>query len=171
VDYETLKDRLLKAGQVLDFTVDPLPAPHGIPPKSLPGIVLDDGEATFQGFESTSQASAGFVGAGYRHDDNSGKGAMSARFTPNLPKAGSYQIGIAWPVAGNRATKVPVIIRHSKGESSVLLNQRLRPQGKGPFHILGTFEFAAGREGWVEIRNTGTDGHVVVDAVQWLPVE
>ena len=128
-------------------------------------------EAALQGFDATSHASPGFVGAGYRHDENSGKGAMSARFTPNLPKAGSYQVGIAWSAAGNRATNVPVTIRHSREEFAILLNQRLGPQGDGAFHVLGTFEFAAGREGWVEIRNTGTDGHVVVDAVQWLPVE
>ena len=95
VDYETLKERLLKAGQVLDFAIEPAAAARGIPTKNLPGIVLDDTEAALQGFDATSQASAGFVGAGYRHDDNSGKGAMSARFTPNLPKTGSYQVGLA----------------------------------------------------------------------------
>ncbi|MEY4686573.1 MAG: hypothetical protein RIR76_596, partial [Verrucomicrobiota bacterium] len=29
--------------------------------------------------------------------------------------------------------------------------------------------FEAGRGGHVEIANAGTDGYVVIDAVQWLP--
>ncbi|NBR43104.1 MAG: xanthan lyase, partial [Verrucomicrobia bacterium] len=35
----------------------------------------------------------------------------------------------------------------------------------------GTFEFAAGKDSWVEIGNAGTDGYVIVDAVQWLPIK
>ena len=37
--------------------------------------------------------------------------------------------------------------------------------------LYGSFEFSAGQAGWVEIGNAGTDGHVIVDAVQWLPVK
>ena len=33
---------------------------------------------------------------------------------------------------------------------------------------LGVFSFAAGEKGHVEIRNDGTDGHVVADAVQFV---
>jgi hypothetical protein len=51
------------------------------------------------------------------------------------------------------------------------VNQKLKPKGDAPSHVMGTFEFAAGKEGRVEIANAGTDGHVIVDAVQWLPVK
>ncbi|MEQ1854692.1 MAG: hypothetical protein ABMA01_24250 [Chthoniobacteraceae bacterium] len=64
-----------------------------------------------------------------------------------------------------------MIIHHAGGEQRILVNQKLPPTGDGPFHTLGEFEFAAGTEGWVEIGNEGTDGHVIIDAVQWLPVE
>jgi hypothetical protein len=36
---------------------------------------------------------------------------------------------------------------------------------------LGAFEFEAGEAGYVEVTNEGTDGHVVVDAVQLVPVK
>ncbi|RFC47036.1 MAG: hypothetical protein DVB23_001344, partial [Verrucomicrobia bacterium] len=37
------------------------------------------------------------------------------------------------------------------------------------FHPLGSFRFSAGSAGWVEISNKGTQGHVIIDAVQFLP--
>jgi hypothetical protein len=51
------------------------------------------------------------------------------------------------------------------------VNQKLKPKGDAPSHVMGTFEFAAGKKGWGEIGNAGTDGHVVIDAVQWLPAK
>jgi hypothetical protein len=59
--------------------------------------------------------------------------------------------------------------RHDGGEERVFVNQKLKPKGDGPFHVIGVFQFSAGRNGWAEISNAGTDGHVIVDAVQWLP--
>jgi hypothetical protein len=72
---------------------------------------------------------------------------------------------------GNRATNVPVTIHHANGEAKVLVNQKLKPAVDGIFHVVGTFEFSAGQADWVEIGNAGTDGHVVIDAVQWLPAK
>ena len=36
---------------------------------------------------------------------------------------------------------------------------------------LGTFRFEKGKGGSVEVGNAGADGHVIADAVQWLPVK
>jgi hypothetical protein len=38
---------------------------------------------------------------------------------------------------------------------------------KGLLHPLGTWNLKAGAN-TVEISNAGTDGHVIIDAVQWL---
>ena len=168
VDYGALKERLLASGQMLDFVTVAAGA-HGLDKTNLPGIVVDDAEAALKGFEATAQTLAGFVGDGYRHDGNAEKGAMTARFTPLLSAAGKYQVAISYNANGNRATNVPVTVHHAKGETKVLVNQKLAPKGEAPFHVIGTFEFADGKDGWVEISNAGTDGHVIVDAVQWLP--
>lgn len=170
VDYGALKERLLTAGQMLDFVSAPLIAPASLDKAKLPGVVVDDSEATRKGFDREGHTSAAFVGDGYRHDSNDAKGEMSARFTPTLPQAGTYRIALAYSPNSNRATNVPVTIHHAKGEAKVLINQKLKPKGDGPFHIVGTFEFAAGKDSWVEITNAGTDGHVIIDAVQWLPL-
>jgi len=172
VDYGALKERLLASGQMLDFvTTAAAGTGHGLDKSKLPGIVVDDSEATLKGFSLTAQTIAGFVGENYRHDGNAEKGTMSARFTPALSAAGKYQVAITYSANGNRASNVPVTIHHAKGETKVLVNQKIASKGEAPFHIVGTFEFAAGKDGWVEISNAGTDGHVIVDAVQWLPVK
>ena len=170
VDYGALKERLLANGQMLDF-VTTAAAGHGVDKAKLPGIVIDDAAAALKGFDSTGHTSPGYVGDGYRHDGNAEKGAMTARYVPTLPAAGSYRVAVSYSINGNRATNVPVTIRHANGETKVLVNQKLKPAVDGLFHVVGTFEFSAGQAGWVEISNVGTDGHVIVDAVQWLPVK
>ena len=71
----------------------------------------------------------------------------------------------------NRATNVPVAVRHAGGEKVVRLNQRQTPPIDGAWAPVGTFEFEAGKPAVVEVGNAGTDGHVIVDAVQFLPAK
>jgi hypothetical protein len=80
-------------------------------------------------------------------------------------------VRLSYAAAGNRATNVPVTIRHADGITTVKVNQRTAPPIDKAFVSLGTFRFAKGRAGSVEITNAGADGHVVIYAVQWLPVK
>lgn len=171
IDYSLLQKRLLGANQVLDFDVPP-PAQtaEGVAKDKVAGIVLDDTEAILKGFDKTGVATPGFLGAGYRHDGNAEKGSMTARFVPKIPAAGKYRVALCYPPNPNRATNVPVTVRHAGGETRILVNQKLRPVTDGIFHVLGVFEFSAGKEGWVEISNADTDGHVIADGVQWMAV-
>ena len=50
--------------------------------------------------------------------------------------------------------------------ASVSLDQRRTAGPAGPFVEVGTFDFAD--TGSVEVRNDGTAGYVVIDAVQFL---
>ncbi|MSU60146.1 MAG: FAD-dependent oxidoreductase [Pedosphaera sp.] len=168
IDPAKLKARLEKDGQVLDFDSPPLPPRAARVPTTLPGIVVDDLDATLTGFDRMSSANAPFVGSGYHHDGNEKKGSQSARFVPDLPKAGRFQVFVAYPMNGNRASKVPVTIRHADGETKVTLDQKKKPSGNGMLEPVGTFRFEKGRAGHVEISNAGTDGYVVIDAVQWI---
>lgn len=168
IDAKKLEARLLKDGQVLDFTSDPLPPRGAVVRANPPGIVVDDEAAQLKGFQSQSSANTPFVGHAYAHDGNANKGEQTARFTPDLPKAGRYTVAIAYPQNGNRASNVPVLIRHADGETKVTLNQKKKPSVDGLLEPVGTFRFAAGKSAYVEISNAGTDGYVVIDAVQWL---
>jgi hypothetical protein len=48
------------------------------------------------------------------------------------------------------------------------VDEKQKPSGANGFQPLGTFRFEPGKSGWVAISNTGTKGHVIIDAVQFL---
>ena len=62
-------------------------------------------------------------------------------------------------------------IEHAGGVEKVMVDERKEPTIEGLFVSLGTFEFAAGKPATVTVSNKGTQGYVVIDAVQWVPVE
>lgn len=162
--YDQLAKRLLADGQVLELKRSVKDTARTL---KLEGIVVDDESAQTQGSWKASSANAPFVGFGYLHDDNTGKGDKSARFTAKLTP-GRYEVRIAYPTNKNRATNVPLVIRHRDGMTNAILNQRMKPQQKTTTSI-GVFDFAT--TGTVTISNKNTDGHVILDAVQFVPVK
>ena len=151
-------------------------SPEGLPvhvtvrrldPRKMAGIVVDDIEAKVTGAWKHSAAMGPVVGAGYLHDDNANKGKMRVRFTSRLPKAGKYEVRLFYAPASNRASNALVVIHSRDGEKQVRVDQRKAWKGDGGV-LLGTFAFDAGDSGWVEVRNDGSDGHVIADAVQFV---
>jgi hypothetical protein len=71
----------------------------------------------------------------------------------------------------NRATNVPVTVHYVGGSKTVKVNQKNKGSVEGYLQPVGTFTFNAGEDATVEISNEGTDGFVLIDTVQWLPVE
>lgn len=140
-------------------------------PASLPGIVVDETAATLVGKWQYSTHTPPYVGLGYLHDQKEGKGEKSATFTPDLPKAGLYEVRLAHCHNIRRATNTPVTIHHADGETTLRINQQDTPPHGRLFRTLGTFRFEKGRAGWARLSNEGTEGkNVIADAVQWLPV-
>jgi hypothetical protein len=168
VDYARLRERLLADKQVLVWT-GPRPA-SGVDPKSLPGLVLDDDQAEKQGAWSRSTSIGGYVGSQYLHDGNAHKGELSATYKFTLKEPGKYDVRIAFTANPNRATNVPITIAaDGKPAMSKTLNQRREPAIDKRFESLGEFDLA--KEATVVISNKDTDGHVIIDAVQLVPVE
>jgi hypothetical protein len=165
LDYNKLKARLLADRQVLEWTDS---VTGGGDPKSLGGLVVDDAQAELTGDWTLSTAIGGFIGAGYRHDGNSDKGKKSARFTFKVERPGRYDVRVAFTPNANRATNVPVAISSSDGEKTVTFTEREKPEKDG-FHSLGAYRFD--KTATITISNAGTDGFVVIDAVQLVPVE
>jgi hypothetical protein len=166
IDIAKLQKRLLADGQVLIWN-----GPKRQPPvdaKTLPGIVVDDVDAKLTGAWSTSNSASGYIGSRYLHDGDANKEDKTAAFAPKIAKPGRYVVGLSWSANPNRATNLKVTIRHADGTATVTVNQKRKPAGKH-FHPLGTFRFAAGTQGTVTIHAAGSDGHVIVDAVQFLP--
>ncbi len=171
LSYAKLKDRLLADKQVLDFESPAAPERVSFTKQQLGGIVVDDNEAQLTGFNSEGHTTAGFIGQGYRHDGDDGKGQQRARYTPELTQAGKYDVAMTFGALANRATNVPVIVHHADGETRLTINQRKPGEGEMGVTRLGVFRFETGKNGWVEIRNDGTDGHVIIDAVRWTPAK
>jgi hypothetical protein len=168
IDPAKLKARLEADGQVLDFDSPPIEPAVKVTKQSLGGIVVDDVDAEIVGFGAISTSARKYVMSGYRHDGNAGKGQSTARFTPDIPKAGRYRVLIAYPANPNRAARVPVTIAHADGETTVTIDQRKAPEADGLLRPIGAYRFEQGRRGHVEIGNKDTDGFVVIDAVQFV---
>ncbi|MFT4549453.1 MAG: hypothetical protein ACI9MB_003427, partial [Verrucomicrobiales bacterium] len=172
INSEKLHKRLLADKQVLDFKLSKLTRRGGISIKKLEGIVIDDEDAELKGFSQWSTSVPGFVAAGYRHDGGGDKRTIqSARFIPKIPEDGEYEVRVAYTENKNRASNVPVKVKHAGGEKLVHVNQRKAPPISGSWISVGSFEFKKGKAGAVEISNAGADGYVVLDAVQFLPVD
>ncbi|WP_075090917.1 FAD-dependent oxidoreductase [Haloferula sp. BvORR071] len=161
VPYAKLKAQLLADGQRLTNN-------HST---ETSGIILDNSDATgvaLTGTWTQTTSTAGYYGGNYIHDGNTQNGSCSARFTPTLPNAGTYEVFVRWPAYTNRATNVPVDIRHSGGLTTATVNQQTRG---GEWVSVGSFSFAAGnstQNGSVTIRNTATNGYVIADAVRFM---
>lgn len=168
VDYQKFRERLLQDHQVLDWTG---PRRAGIDVRKLAGIVLDDSDAERKGFDHVSSSASPYVNEGYRHDGGAERGQQWARYRPNLPREGKYEVRLSYSPNPNRATNVPVTIVHMDGKTTIKVNQKKVPPLEGAFVSLGTFRFEKGNTGSVEISNRDVDGYVIIDAVQWIPVE
>jgi hypothetical protein len=179
VDYEKLKTRLIADKQILTWTVserekatDATRMRGGaIALTDLKGVVVDDTDAIKTGDWRVSGASGAFVGTGYIHDNNEQKGQKKVRFETTLAKGGEYEVRMSYGALKNRATNVPVTVWAGGQAHGVKVNEQVPAECEYNFHLLGKFTFATGEKAAVEIGNEGTDGHVIVDAVQWLPSE
>jgi hypothetical protein len=137
----------------------------------LPGIVVDDTQAKKVGEWKESKYSGSYVGDGYIHDIDQKKGEKTLTFQPKIPKTGKYEVRLAYSPGTNRSPKVPVTIFSADGETTVHIDQRQTPEIERLFHSLGQFTFEESGQGFVIIANEGTQGHVIADAVVFIPVE
>ena len=139
--------------------------------EKLRGVVVDNRDAKLSGKWTTSTSVPGFVAEEYIHDLSQPKGANRAEFIPTLEQGGNFEVRLAYTPGGNRASNVPVTIHHQDGVKSLRINQALDPPIEGVFVSLGTYRFEANNLSSVVITNEDTDGVVIVDAIQFLPME
>ncbi|MEM9015892.1 MAG: DUF1553 domain-containing protein, partial [Verrucomicrobiota bacterium] len=138
---------------------------------ALPGIVIDDSEAKWIGEWERSTHSGRWIDDGYLHDMNSSVADKSMRYEATIAEAGRYELRVSYSTGPNRNTGVCYEVATASGEASFTVNQRLAPEHDALFETLGEFDLGEGEIAVVTLRNGGNkDGHVIADAVQWLPV-
>jgi hypothetical protein len=128
-------------------------------------IVIDNGQAgaTFAGTWTPSTAPNPF---GANSLVNAGAGLETYTWTPSIPAARSYAVYVWWTSDDTRSETVAYTIRHSTGQETLSANQRI---GGGQWQLLGTFPFAAGTTGSVEVSDVAGGGTVSADAVRFVP--
>lgn len=165
VSYDKLRAQLLKDGQILEYSGPT--SVRGVDLKGMKGVVVDDEQALKAGHWQQSGAAKKFIVNGYSHDGNSSKGQNTAAFRATLPQAGRYEVFFAYPANNNRASNVPVIVKHQGGETKVIVNQKEPGTSEDGLSVsLGMFDFDTTAE--VSVSTADTDGYVVLDAVQWI---
>ncbi|WP_148080731.1 FAD-dependent oxidoreductase [Roseimaritima ulvae] len=167
IDYGKLRTRLLADKQVLNRDVSMLPA-NAIAADSLKGIVIDNVEAKVTGVWSTGHVVGPFVGLGYLHDGDAAKGDLSVSFSGKIEKAGRYAVRVSYSTHSNRATNVPVTVQAGGETTPFTVNQRKAP-GRDGFATLAEVQCKPGPV-TVTVSNKDTNGYVIVDAVQLLPL-
>lgn len=106
----------------------------------------------------------------------------AARFAPDLPAEGTYEVFATYPDSGN-ALGVIYKIHSAEGDKEIIIDQRGRDDRAKPpantWFSLGKYRFAKGRDGYVEVRDPGTgkaanekepNVRIYADAVKWVPV-
>ena len=173
--YAKLRERLIAQGQVLqlpellDLPPQP-PSPVSIDPKSLEGIVLDDESAELMGEWSRSTNFKPHIGQGYRHDDKRGDGKSQAVFRFRAPKSGEYELLMAYSAHETRAREVPVTVKSGPRATTLKVDQTVPlPTGK-PFRSVGLCRLDGDVETTITVSNARTDGFVILDAIQVLPL-
>ena len=91
--------------------------------------------------------------------------SSSARWTPDIPERGEYAVYVSWGNCRNACRSARYTVHHLGGATRFEVDQR---KGAGTWMYLGTFEFAPGTGGFVELDNKGNAGECVsADAVRF----
>lgn len=179
LDYGRLRARLLAQNHVLDLPVLP-PLPDkptasgksaGLALASLPGIILDDAQATLTGDWDRSANFKPHVGAGYIHDGQRSDGKSQATFRFKVPADGEYELRMAYSAHPTRTNRLPVTLSdNDKGEFFVVDQTIPLPAGDA-FRTIGKVSLRKTAEYVLQVTNKDTGGFVIVDAFQLLPVD
>jgi hypothetical protein len=144
------------------------PPMAGINPATLEGIVVDDEAAELQGLWEGNGSLKGFVGETYLYSSDP---KATARFPFSLPRAGEYEVRVAWIPHANRAKSANITVHSADGEKRITIDQTTAPQGPKGFQAIGQFRFDERRNYAVVFRVGGSRGTVHIDAVQLVPVK
>lgn len=140
------------------------------PPKEEAGaIVVDDSDSSpsfmMEGAWNPGQGGHDYLGG--THWAPKGTGECVARWTPEIPRTGMYNVWVYYgnDPANDHATAAPFTVKYSGGQKTIPVNLR---QNMGKWISIGKYKFLKGRAGQVSISNRA-DANVVADAVKFVP--
>ena len=127
------------------------------------GYVIDDGQAKLTGTWKKSTHVPTFVGKNYLASSE-----RDATATFELDVTGRGLLLISYSAAENRPQRLPIVIAHSNGSSTVTINQRKAASIGGLYESLGEFH----NPQQVRIVNRdASEGAVIIDAIRFIPTQ
>ncbi len=146
---------------------------HLMPPpeEAKLGLFFFAAEADAVGDWTESTWGNVYFGNGSYHDGNDGKGSRTLTFRPGAKMSGDepkkFEVRFAYVSTDNRASNVPIIVKHVGGEEKIVVDEKKKPAGDERFLSLGTWTFD--KKSFVRIENAATNGFVSVDALLFVP--
>jgi len=136
------------------------------PSGTVTDIIIDNGDAavTVSGSWLTGTSSSDKYDTDYYYKTYLSTKGGYVNFVPTIVKAGNYQVYEWHPAGSNRATDAPHVIHYNGGTQTVSVNQAVNG---GQFNLLGTWNFAVGTAGYIQITDGFTgDLNVMADAIK-----
>lgn len=157
-----------------EFTVpdDALPLagqfgpPSGLDPARLPGIVVDDRQATRTGNWTEGQGLKGYVGYGYLYTGANSESSIT--FEPKVSESGNYDIRLAYLPHENRGSRVSVSVEVAGKTTVHKIDMRQAAPLENDFISLGKADLKAGQSVKVTVSAADAGGNAHADAVQLL---
>ena len=141
-------------------------------PMTLTGLVLDEVSAELVGKWQYSTHTPPYVGYGYLHDQNDGKGEKQVIYRFQVAGPGRYEVRISHCYNVRRSQSTLVTVTHARGRRSIRINQQTMPEIAHLWRSLGNYRFRPGNTNSVTISNRGAnDGYVVAAAVQIIKLK
>ncbi len=128
-------------------------------------IVLDDQQAKRTGDWVESTYSQPYIAKGYLHDNNRNKGECALSFEVEL-QPGQYELSLAYTAYSNRSRSTPIELIADGVAQSFVVDQTRKPKSL-PWHAITSLTLMQPSKTQVIVRNEGTDGYVLVDAIRF----
>lgn len=126
--------------------------------------IIDNKQATGSNGWGTSTTQPNYYDTNYDYRGTNGK-IRNRIWRPDIEIAGDYNVYYWLPDGtSNRATDAPFTVYYNGGSQTFYVNQQLPG---GSWIKLGTFDFAIGTSGYVELTNNANNSYVIADAVKF----
>ncbi|KRE63341.1 golvesin C-terminal-like domain-containing protein [Paenibacillus sp. Soil750] len=165
-------DTGLSNGTAYDYVVSAvnstLTSVHSKSVKATPAdgsIIIDNLQAEKTGTWNSSASLPNYYGSDYAFNAT-GTGVDSICWKPTITQSGNYKVYYRLPNGnGDRASNAPFTVYYNGGSQTFLVNEQTSPGGN--WILLGTFDFALGATGYVELTDNANSNYVIADAVKF----
>jgi hypothetical protein len=172
--YSELRTKLIAQGQTLELPAPPAlktaaKASDAAPIKSSLGLLLDDQIAELEGTWTRSTNFKPYVGTGYVHDEQRSDGKSRAIFRFKGPADGEFTLRMGYSAHETRTKRLPIIITGDGQEQRITVDQTVPLPAGEAFRNVGQVRLRKGVDYTLTLRNAGTEGFVILDALQLIP--